>query len=67
MTQFSLDTLCKGEESTYPVAAYLIGFRKYWEFKAPVDTIPIDCSGSLHPEVLPEALTADEVADLDLH
>ncbi len=66
MTQFSLDTLCAGDASTYPVAAYLMGFRKYWEFKAPFDTIPIDCSGALRAEALPEALTADEVADLEL-
>jgi hypothetical protein len=64
ITQFSLDTLCSDEESVYPVAAYLIGFRKYWEFKAPFDTIPIDCSGALQPDAPPEVLTADEVIDL---
>lgn len=65
MTQFALDTLCAGTESNYPVAAYLIGFRKYWEFKGPFDTIPIDCSAAIRqaPEVA--ALTGAEQDDLD--
>jgi hypothetical protein len=64
MSQFSLDILCPGEESAYPVAAYLMGFRKYWEFKGPFDTIPIDCAGAMRPEAPPAELTADEVADM---
>lgn len=47
MTQFAIDTLCAGEQSEYPVAAYLMGYRKFWEFKQPFDTIPIDCSATL--------------------
>lgn len=47
MTQFAIDTLCAGEQSEYPVAAYLMGYRKFWEFKQPFDTIPIDCSSTL--------------------
>lgn len=64
MTQFALDIVCAEGESVYPVAAYLMGFRKYWEFRCPFDTIPIDCSGALQPETEPEQLTADEAADL---
>lgn len=64
MTQFALDIVCAEGESAYPVAAYLIGFRKYWEFHCPFDTIPIDCSGALQPVAEPEQLTADEAADL---
>ena len=47
MTQFAIDTLCAGKQSEYPVAAYLMGYRKFWEFKQPFDTIPIDCSAAL--------------------
>jgi ThiF family len=46
MAQFCLDTLC-AEVTDYPVAAYLTGFRKFWEFRCPFDVIPIDCSGAL--------------------
>lgn len=42
MTQFSLDVLC-ADPSEYPAAAYLIGFRKFWEFRCPFDVIPVDC------------------------
>ena len=62
MTQFCLDTL-SAEETDYPVAAYLIGFRKFWEFRCPFDVIPIDCSGALQAE--PEQpLSADEEGSL---
>ncbi len=64
MSRFALDILCSGDESAYPVAAYLMGFRKYWVFKGPFDTIPIDCEGAVRPEAPPEELTADEVADM---
>lgn len=65
MTQFSLDALCAPQDSAYPVAAYLIGYRKYWEFQVPFDTRPIDCSGALLPADELEPLTEAEVADLD--
>lgn len=54
MTQFILDILCPqdSEPSAYPASAYLIGFRKYWIFKCPFDTYPIDCSGALVSETL---------------
>lgn len=42
MTQFSLDTLC-ADPTDYPAGAYLIGFRKFWEFRCPFDVIPVDC------------------------
>jgi len=62
MTQFCLDTLC-AEDSDYPVAAYLIGFRKFWEFRCPFDVIPVDCSGAMQPEPdLP--MSADDEASL---
>lgn len=64
MTQFSLDTLCAGEESAYPVAAYLIGFRKYWVFQCPFDTLPIDCTGAIQGGTEPEQLTGDELVAL---
>lgn len=64
MTQFALDIVCAIGESAYPVSAYLIGFRKYWEFQYPFDTIPIDCSGAPQPAAEPEQLTATEAADL---
>lgn len=65
MTQFSLDALCAPQDSAYPVAAYLMGYRKYWEFQAPFDTRPIDCSGALLPADELEPLTDAEFADLD--
>ena len=64
MTQFTLDALCADGESAYPVAAYLIGFRKFWEFKQPFDTIPIDCTGAFRPETTGEALTPEDTAQL---
>ena len=62
MTQFALDAVCAGATSEYPVAAYLLGYKKYWVFNQPFDTIPIDCSGALVHEPMPEPLTAEEIA-----
>ncbi|BFO55806.1 ThiF family adenylyltransferase [Acidovorax sacchari] len=55
MTQFCLDTLC-AEPSEYPAAAYLIGFRKFWEFRCPFDVIPVTCPGAApqEPQTLSE-------------
>ncbi|WP_162251376.1 ThiF family adenylyltransferase [Massilia sp. Root418] len=64
MTQFTLDTLCAGEATVYPVAAYLLGYRKYWEFKGPFDTIPIDCTSARRPKDARESLTEIEESDL---
>lgn len=65
MTQFILDTLCTRQDSAYPVAAYLMGYRKYWEFQGPFDTIPVDCSAALRPADELEPLTEAELADMD--
>ena len=64
MTQFALDTLCNDGDSAYPVAAYLIGFRKFWVFRCPFDTIPIDCSGALQRVPDAEELSDDELVGL---
>ena len=64
MTQFTLDALCAREDTAYPVAAYLLGYRKYWEFQGPFDTIPIDCTAARRPAEEPESLTEVEAADL---
>lgn len=64
MTQFALDTLCAGADSEYPVAAYLIGYKKSWAFKQPFDTIPIDCSSAAYPGLEQEPLTPEEDAAL---
>jgi molybdopterin/thiamine biosynthesis adenylyltransferase len=48
MTQFCLDTLCD-DPSEYSAAAYLIGFRKFWEFRCPFDVIPVDCPSAAPP------------------
>lgn len=63
MTQFCLDTLC-AEQSEYPAAAYLIGFRKFWEFRCPFDVIPVDCPRAPEPETM-QALSALEQESLD--
>lgn len=63
MTQFCLDTLC-AEQSEYPVAAYLIGFRKFWEFRCPFDVIPVDCPPAPEPETM-QVLSALEQKSLD--
>jgi len=63
MTQFCLDTLC-AEQSEYPAAAYLIGFRKFWEFRCPFDVIPVDCPRALEPEPK-QALSAQEQEAVD--
>jgi len=63
MTQFCLDTLC-AEQSEYPAAAYLIGFRKFWEFRCPFDVIPVDCPRAQEPESMP-TLSALEQESLD--
>lgn len=62
MTQFAVDALCAGTASEYPVAAYLLGYKKAWEFKQPFDTIPIDCESAAQPAAPPESLTPDEEA-----
>jgi molybdopterin/thiamine biosynthesis adenylyltransferase len=62
MTAFAIDAACR-EESDYPAGAYLIGFKKFWEFRAPFDTIPIDCPPPAAAEE-PPVLTADEAAAL---
>jgi len=64
MTQFTLDALCTGAESAYPVAAYLLGFRRFWIFRQPFDVFPIDCSVALQPELPAEPLSPQEQADL---
>lgn len=43
MTQFAIDAICADEQSEYPHAAYLMGYRKFWEFAEPFDTRPIAC------------------------
>lgn len=63
MTAFAIDAVCC-EESEYPAGAYLIGFKRFWEFRAPFDTIPIACPPPVAAVALPE-LTADEVTALD--
>ena len=65
MTQFMLDALCAPQDTAYAAAAYLMGYRKYWEFQGPFDTIPIDCSAALRPAEEQEPLSEEEVADLD--
>ncbi|MES3013183.1 MAG: ThiF family adenylyltransferase [Pseudomonadota bacterium] len=62
MTQFAVDALCAGPDSEYPVAAYLLGYKKAWEFKQPFDTIPIDCASAAQPAAPPASLTPDEEA-----
>jgi hypothetical protein len=63
MTAFAVDAICRRDASEYPVAAYLLGFKKFWEFKAPFDTIPIACPGA--SEAAPaQALSEDEVSAL---
>ncbi len=64
MTQFALDTICTEVDSAYPVAAYLIGFRKFWVFRCPFDTIPVDCSGALQNAPDAEELSDEEWAGL---
>lgn len=66
MTQFTLDALCDGERSQFPTAAYLLGYKKYWVFKQPFETIPIDCSSALmaeEPAGVPSAEDQAAVAD----
>lgn len=60
MTQFALDTLLAGAESQYPVAAYLLGYKKAWIFKQPFDTLPIDCSSAQRNMSEAEPLTVEE-------
>jgi hypothetical protein len=62
MTQFCLDTLC-ADPSEYPVAAYFIGFRKFWEFRCPFDVIPVNCPSAVPPE--PQALSEQDQLEID--
>ncbi|KQP15556.1 ThiF family adenylyltransferase [Pseudorhodoferax sp. Leaf265] len=62
MTQFCLDTLC-ADPTDYPAAAYLIGFRKFWEFRCPFDVIPVDCPAATPSEPAPH-LSDQEQQDL---
>lgn len=63
MTSFAIDALCR-EDSEYPVSAYLLGFKKFWEFQAPFDTIPVACPPATETVAQPE-LNADEKAVLE--
>lgn len=65
LTMFAIDAVCSPTESQYPVAAYLLGYKKYWVFEQPFHTIPIDCSSAFTPEPEKEALTAEEEVDLE--
>lgn len=60
MSQLALDTLCGSSATDYPYAAYLLGFRKFWEFKQPFETVPIDCSGAIVEPGAAAPLTAQE-------
>lgn len=62
MTQFCLDTLC-ADPSEYPAAAYLIGFRKFWEFRCPFDVIPVNCPRAATPE--PQTLSEQDQQEVD--
>lgn len=59
MTQFALDALLPAAQSQYPVAAYLLGYKKYWVFDQPFVTLPIDCSSAFAWDD-PEALLTDQ-------
>ena len=65
MSQFALDTLSSTTASDYPYAAYLLGFRKFWEFNQPFDTRPIDCSGVTTPAAGISALSPDDERALE--
>lgn len=45
----------------FPVAAYVLGYPKFWEFRGPFDTIPIDCVGAIRPESEPQDLDDEEI------
>jgi hypothetical protein len=64
MSQFVLDSLCRPNDSEYPVEAYLMGYRKYWEFGGPFDTMPIDCSSARRPVVELAPLTDAETSEM---
>ena len=61
LAQFALDVLTN-EESEYPESAYLIGFKRAWEFKQPFDTIPMDCAGAHRQADAWSPLSVDEEA-----
>lgn len=42
IARFSIDLLVRGEQSLYPVSAYIIGFQEGWLFDLPFETWPID-------------------------
>nr|WP_297353861.1 ThiF family adenylyltransferase [uncultured Caldimonas sp.] len=62
MTQFCLDALC-AHTSEYPAAAYLIGFRKFWEFRCPFDVIPVNCPSAAPPD--PWTLSEQDQQEVD--
>jgi hypothetical protein len=63
LSQFALDTLSSAAASEYPYAAYLLGFRKFWDFQQPFDIRPIDCSGAAtHVEPVDVLTPEDEQA-----
>ena len=63
MTAFAIDAIQGPGASAYPVSAYLLGFRRFWEFTAPFDTRPIECPGP-SAENAGGSLTEDEGAAL---
>lgn len=59
LAQLALDVLTS-DESEYPESAYLIGFKRAWEFKQPFDTIPINCAGAHRQADAWAPLSSDE-------
>ncbi|MBL8471983.1 MAG: ThiF family adenylyltransferase [Rhodocyclaceae bacterium] len=54
LTHFAADALRGPPNSDYPHSAYVIGLRKEWIFEQPFDTRPIDVSGVMNSNIVPE-------------
>lgn len=61
LTSFALDTVLNGQEPDFPYPAYLLGFKKFWEFDQPFDTKPIAAPEVLTDTALEEPLTGKDV------
>lgn len=65
LTSFALDAVLNEQEPDFPYPAYLVGFKKFWEFKEPFDTKPIHGPEIQTASQAEEPLTGEQARALE--
>lgn len=60
LTSFAVDVVLNEQEPDFPYPAYLLGFKKFWEFDQPFDTKPI-----ADPELLSDTTPEENLTEQD--